>query len=112
MPTVFTISINSISVKDENHLQDVVKEVEYIAYAENANSKVSLVESVRLDSANSESFTAYGDLTKTQITEWIEQSNNYLQVKNRLETLLSANTTNEAPVKKKFPWATANTTIG
>jgi hypothetical protein len=67
---------------------------------------------VRLDSANSESFTAYGDLTKTQITEWIEQSNNYLQVKNRLETLLSANTTNEAPVKKKFPWATANTTIG
>jgi hypothetical protein len=110
MATVYTWNVNTMdTAPSEDGLSDVVKVIHWRLSAYDGTHTADTYSTLSLEAANSESFTAFADLTEAQVISWVESKLDVDALKAGLDAQLER-LANPPIVVKQGPWiATANT---
>ena len=105
MAIVYSYKVNGVRVVAEGGLADVVKEVEVTVSGADGAAKFDLPVTVKLGAADSDSFTAFGDLTEAQIVSWLESDPSLDGTKAHIAFVVEKEAAKLAMENKPLPWA-------
>ena len=108
MAIVYSSKINSVRVKAEGDLADVVKEVDISYTGTDGDCSFTLPCTIKLPSPEAETFTAFADLTEEQIVSWVEAQDDMLEPRRQhIAIVLEREVEKAASTNKPLPWEPA-----
>lgn len=105
MAVSYSYAINTVRVIKQGDLVDVVKDIDVNVWGKDGDVEFHLPVTVRLPSADPESFTPFPSLTLEQAIAWIDADAGIEHTKAHIAAVLARKVEEAAMQTKPIPWA-------
>lgn len=105
MAVTYTYKINAVRVSDQDGLQDVVKEVDFTITGGDGLATFSHPVTYKLEAPDAGSFTAFTELSESQIVGWVESHPHIGSMKQHIAQVVAIEAAKLSLHQKPLPWA-------